>query len=184
MKRARRNPQNNRINKNEKRINSAITARELVVISGDGELLGRMSRDRALDLAESQELDLVEMGMQDGLPLAKIIDYGKYLFKQKKQQSQNRSQTKKADVKSIKLTYKIGAHDLDVRRKQAEKWAKDGNPIKVFLQLRGRENQYEDLAVEKIEEFVASLEDIYRRDEKAKLMKQGNTFNILLYPKK
>lgn len=181
MKRARRQPQQN---KNEKRINHAITARELIVVSSDGEMLGKMSRDAAISLAESKELDLVEMGMQDGLPLAKIIDYGKYLFKQKKQQSQNRSQTKKTDVKAVKLTYKIGAHDLDVRRKQAEKWAKEGNPIKVFLQLRGRENQYEDLAIEKIEEFIVSLDDIYRRDEKAKITKQGNTFNILLYPKK
>ena len=58
----------------------------------------------------------------------------------------------------MKLTYKIGDHDLDVRRNQAEKWAKDGNPMKIFLQLRGRENQYEDLATAKINEFVASME--------------------------
>ena len=96
--------------------------------------------------------------MQDGIPLAKIIDYGKMIFKQQKQQSQNKSNTKKTELKTMKLTYKIGDHDLDVRRNQAEKWAKDGNPIKIFLQLRGRENQYEDLATAKINEFIASME--------------------------
>ena len=170
--------------KNEKRINEAIVARELMVISDTGEPLGKMTRDAALTLAGSQDLDLVEVGMQDGLPLTKIIDYGKFVFKQQKQQSQNKSNTKKTELKTMKLTYKIGDHDLDVRRKQAEKWAKEWNPMKIFLQLRGRENQYEDLAIQKIQEFVASMEDYYRKDEKSKVLKQGNTFNLVLYPKK
>ena len=56
--------------------------------------------------------------------------------------------------------------------------------MKIFLQLRGRENQYEDLAIAKIQEFVASIETFYRKDEKSKVLKQGNTFNLVLYPKK
>lgn len=56
--------------------------------------------------------------------------------------------------------------------------------MKVILQLRGRENQYEDIAVEKIEEFIASVEDFYKQDEKTKIQKHGNTFNIILHPKK
>lgn len=143
-----------------------------------------MSREEALRMAEDQELDLVEVGVQDGVTLTKIVDYGKYLFKQQKQQSQNKSHQKKTELKTMKLTYKIGEHDLDVRRKQAEKWAKEGNPMKVYLQLRGRENQYEDLAIEKIEEFIASLEHCYKKDVSSKVLKQGNTFNIVLYPKK
>lgn len=143
-----------------------------------------MSRDEALRMAEEQELDLVEVGMQEGITMAKIVDYGKYLFKQQKQQSQNKSHQKKTELKTMKLTYKIGDHDLDVRRNQAEKWAKEGNPMKVYLQLRGRENQYEDLAMAKIEEFVNSLEHCYKKDVNSKVQKQGNNFNIMLYPKK
>ena len=170
--------------KNDKRINEAITARELMVISDTWEPLGKMTRDAALTLAGWQDLDLVEVGMQDGIPLTKIIDYGKFVFKQQKQQSQNKSNTKKTELKTMKLTYKIGDHDLDVRRNQAERWAKEWNPMKIFLQLRWRENQYEDLAIAKIQEFVASMEDFYRKDEKSKVLKQGNTFNLVLYPKK
>ena len=166
--------------KNDKRINEAITARELMVISDTWEPLGKMTRDAALTLAGSQDLDLVEVGMQDGIPLTKIIDYGKFVFKQQKQQSQNKSNTKKTELKTMKLTYKIGDHDLDVRRNQAERWAKEWNPMKIFLQLRWRENQYEDLAIAKIQEFVASMEDFYRKDEKSKVLKQGNTFNLVL----
>ena len=84
----------------------------------------------------------------------------------------------------MKLTYKIGDHDLEVRKNQAEKWAKEGNPMKIMLQLKGRENQYEDLAIAKIEEFIASMEEFYKKDTTGKIMKQGTTFNIILYPKK
>ncbi|MDD2694119.1 MAG: translation initiation factor IF-3 [Candidatus Gracilibacteria bacterium] len=170
--------------KNEKRINDAIMAREIIVITETGENLGKMSRDEALQKAEELELDLVEVGVQDGTVMAKVIDYGKFLFKQQKQQSQNKSQAKKTEVKTMKLTYKIGDHDLDIRRKQAESWAKEGHPMKIILQLRGRENQYEDLAMARINEFIASLEDVYKKDVAAKILKQGNNFNVMLYPKK
>lgn len=170
--------------RNEKRINEAISARELIVISDNWESLGKISREEALRIAGEQDLDLVEMWVQDGVTLAKIVDYGKYLFKQQKQQSQNKSHQKKTELKTMKLTYKIGDHDLEVRRKQAEKWAKEGNPMKIILQLRGRENQYEDIAIEKIDEFVASLESCYKKDANSKLQKQGTGFNIILYPKK
>ena len=170
--------------KNEKRINENIQARELIVISDTWESLGKMSRDAALTLAGEQDLDLVEIGMQEWVTMAKIVDYGKHVFKQQKQQSQNKSHQKKTELKTMKLTYKIGDHDLDVRKNQAEKWSKEGNPMKIMLQLKGRENQYEDLAITKIEEFIAWLEPFYKKDTAGKITKQGNTFNIILYPKK
>ena len=58
--------------------------------------------------------------MQDGMPLVKMMDYGKHLFKQQKQQAGSKGNNKKTEVKTIKLTYKIGDHDIDVRRIQAE----------------------------------------------------------------
>jgi translation initiation factor IF-3 len=63
--------------------------------------------------------------MQDGVVLAKIVDYGKFLFKQQKQQSQSKGNQKKTELKTMKLTYKIGDHDLHVRKTQSEKWAKE-----------------------------------------------------------
>ncbi len=170
--------------KNEKRINEAIMAREISVISDEWASLGILSRDEALRKAEELGVDLVEMSIKDGVAVAKLVDYGKYLFRQQKQQSHNKSQSKKTEIKTLKLTYKIGDHDLDVKRTQATNWAKDGHPLKLMLQLRGRENQYEDLARGKINEFMASLDDSYKIDPTNKVLKQGNTFNITLYPKK
>lgn len=170
--------------KNEKRINESIIARELMVISETGEALGKMNRERALDLAWEKDLDLVEVGMQDGIPLVKILDYGKHLYEQQKQQSHNKQNAKKTELKTMKLTYKIGEHDLDIRKKQAEGWAKEGHPMRITLQLRGRENQYETLALGKIEEFIASLDAVYKKDPNMKIMKLWSNFNVTLYPKK
>ncbi len=181
MKRKRRFPQRD---KNEKRINEQITAPRLTVISSGWEHLGEMSRNDAMRMAEDAKLDLVQMGIKQWVPLVKIMDYGKYLYEQKKQQAGRKQNAKKTEVKTMKITYKIGDHDLQVRKKQAEKWAKDWNPMRIFLQLRGRENHYEDIAVEKIKEFVAMMEDSYKQDERSKIQKQWNTFNILLHPKK
>jgi translation initiation factor IF-3 len=165
-----------------RRINEEITAPRLSVISDEGEPLGVLSRDEALALAEEKELDLVEMGIQDGVVLAKVMDYGKFLFKQQKTQSQARSHSKKADVKTLKLTYKIGEHDIEIRRGQALKFGAAGHPLKIELRLRGRENHYGDLATAKMQEFINSLGDAYKLD--AKITRTGNTFSTLLYPKK
>lgn len=170
--------------KNEKRINESIIARELMVISETWEALGKLTRDKALDLAWEKDLDLVEVGMQEGIPLVKILDYGKFLYEQQKQQAHNKQHAKKTELKTMKLTYKIGEHDIDIRKNQAEGWAKEWHPMRITLQLRGRENQYETLAMQKIEEFIHSLDAVYKKDPAQRIMKQGSNFNITLYPKK
>ena len=104
------------------------------------------------------------------------------MFKQQKQQSHNKNQSKKTDVKTLKLTYKIGDHDLEIRKNQAVRFAQDGHPLKIMLQLRGRENQYEQIAQEKIRDFITSLAHVYKQEANTKLLKQGTTFNITLYP--
>lgn len=85
-------------------------------------------------------------------------------------------------MKTIRITYKIGDHDLEVKKKQVAKFAEDGHPLKVSLMLRGRENHYGDLALEKIESFVQSIEEFYTPH--APVKRSGNTFNVLLKVKK
>jgi len=119
-----------------KRINEEIRADRVQVIPEGGEPLGIMSLKEALEKAESMEMDLVEIGMQEGVVLCKIMDYGKFLFKQQKNIAQSRSHSKKADLKTIKLTYKIGDHDLEIRKNQALKFCEAGHPLKIVLQLR------------------------------------------------
>lgn len=167
----------------QRRINDDIVASRLQVISEEGEPLGILSLSEALALAEQKELDLVEMGTKDDMVMAKIMDYGKFLFKQQKTQAQARSNSKKADVKTLKLTYKIGDHDIDIRKNQALKFGAAGHPLKIELRLRGRENHYEAHATEKIKEFMNSIAEVYKL-EGNKVTRAGNTLSTLLYPKK
>lgn len=166
----------------KKRLNDDIRADLVQVITDDGDNLGEMSLSDALHKAREEELDLMEMGQRDNVTIVKMLDYGKYLYKQKKQEQKQKQKGRAPDMKTIRITFKIGDHDLAVKRKQAEKFASDGHPLKVSLMLRGRENHYAEIAHEKIQSFIASLEDIYKAD--APVKRSGNVFNATLKAKK
>jgi len=146
----------------QKRINDDIRADKVKLINETGEPVGIVSLSQAIEMAEKVEMDVVEVGFQEGVVLAKIMDYGKFLFKQQKALAKNKNSSKKNELKTIRLTYTIGDHDMEVRRKQAERFAADGHPLKVTLMLKGRENQYGVAAEAKVNEFVASLEEVYK----------------------
>lgn len=166
----------------DKRINDEIKAPKVKVISSTWEQLWILPTDKALEIAEWEWMDLVEIGEQDWIMLCKIIDYGKFLFKQQKNIAKSKTNSKKTELKTIRLTYKIGDHDLEIRRNQIIKFAKDAHPIKVELRLKWRENQYATQAQEKITSFVNSLEEFYKLDWK--INKAWNTFYVLMHPKK
>lgn len=168
------------MDRDEKRINEEIRASTVEVISAEGEPLGVMPLSRALALAEEAELDLVELSTKDGVVITRLMDYGKYLFKKQKTQNKNRVQSKQAELKTLRLTYAIGDHDMEIRRVQARKFAEHRNPIKVVLQLRGRQNQFDNLAAEKLQAFIDSLADVYKPE--GPVSKTGKVLSVLLQP--
>lgn len=168
--------------KDNKRINREIRAFRVKVIGPTSEQLWVISIDKAIEIAEEAWMDLVEIWEQDWIVLCKILDYGKFLFKQQKNVSKSKVNSKKTELKTIRLTYRIGDHDLEIRRNQAIKFAKDAHPIKIELRLKWRENQYAVQAQEKITSFVNSLEELYKLDWK--ITKSWNTFYVLMHPKK
>jgi translation initiation factor IF-3 len=164
----------------KKRINEQITASRVQVISESGEQLGTMPLNEALSMAREQELDLVEMALRDGVVIAKIIDWQKQLFIEKKNKKKNQATAKKTELKTLRLSYVIGEHDMEIRRNQAEKFAKDGHILRIELPLRGREMRFQDMARTKLQSFVDSIAQIYRIDGPIKFM--GRRFNIQLHP--
>ncbi len=170
------------MDRKQKRINDEIRATQVKLIDTEGEPIGIIPLARAIEMAEEKEMDVVEIGTQDGVVLAKIMDYGKFLFKQQKTLSKNKGGSKKNELKTIRLTYTIGDHDMEVRRKQAERFAAEGHPLKVSLMLKGRENHYGEAAMAKITEFIASIETCYKLDGRA--IRTGNVFSATLTTKK
>jgi len=128
------------------RINSEIRARDVRVISPEGEQLGVMSIRDALNAAMERELDLVEVAPNARPPVCRIMDYGKYRYEQTKQKREAKKKQKVVTVKEVRMTPKIEEHDFQVKTRNAERFLKDGHKVKVSVRFRGREVVHSDLA--------------------------------------
>lgn len=168
----------------ELRVNEKIMAQELMIIDETGANLGTLTREEALRQARERELDLVEVSPKANPPIAKFIDYGSFKYQKEKQERKAKAKQKTTETKTIKLSLRIGKHDLEIRANQAIGFLEDGDKIKIEMQLRGRENQHVDLAKSNIRELV---EDIKSKLSEAKkpalktegdITKQGNRLSL------
>jgi translation initiation factor IF-3 len=152
------------------------------VIGINGEQLGLMPIEKALSLAQEADTDLVEVSPKATPPVCKIMDYGKHLYKIKKQDQQQRKNTKKTEVKGIRLGISTGEHDLEVKRKKAREFIDERNLVKVVIIFKGRELMHKDLGREKMYQFAKSLEDVADIDSPPK--HAGYQTIMVLSPKK
>lgn len=127
------------------------------VIDENGDNLGEISREEALSLAREKELDLIEVAPDARPPVCKILDWGKFQYEQEKEQRKQKAKSKRVSLKEVRLTFKMAAHDLEIRAKQANGFLEEGQKVKVQLFLRGRERAHRQAAIDKINEFVKSL---------------------------
>ena len=136
-------------------INNRIRAREVRLIDETGKNLGVLGLSEALRKAWSRNLDLVQVTEKVEPPICKITDYGKYIYQLEKKEKKARKA--RVELKGIRLKYNISSHDLETRVRQAEKFLKKGNPVRIEMNLRGRERALQDFANEKINQFLEML---------------------------
>ncbi len=129
----------------ELRVNEDIRAREVRVVSADGEQLGILPLKEALRIAREKDLDLVEVAPTAKPPVCKIMDYGKYRYEQSRREREARKRQKVVNVKEIRLTPKIETHDFQVKVRQALKFLEGGDKVKVTVRFRGREIVHAEL---------------------------------------
>ncbi|MEK7219339.1 MAG: translation initiation factor IF-3 [Patescibacteria group bacterium] len=120
------------------RINNQIRATELRVLDSKNKNLGVLSVRDALELAQNQGLDLIEVGPNANPPLAKIMDFGKYKYEVNKKLKKSKAGAKPTETKGIQIKIGTGDHDLELKAKTASKWLKEGHRIRVELFLSGR----------------------------------------------
>ena len=120
------------------RINHQIKAPELRVITAEGENLGVIATDKALAEAKARGLDLIEISPNAVPPVAKIMDYGKYQYDEKKKEKVAKARTQISELKSVQVKIGTGEHDLELKAKKASEWLGEGNRVKVDLYLVGR----------------------------------------------
>lgn len=151
------------------------------VVNHNGEMLGIMSTDEALEIAAQAGMDLVEVAPDERPPVCRIMDYGKFKYEQKKKQAKN-TKTHQVQVKEIRLRPKTGDHDIEFKVKQARQFLADRDKVKVNVMFRGREMAHVDRGREMINEIIASLDDV-AKVEKPPTMEGRKNMTAVLAPK-
>lgn len=169
-------------NRDLPQINERIRFPKIRVIDTDGGQLGILTPQEALSMAEEKELDLVLLTDKADPPVCRIMDYGKYKFEQEKKAKEAKKKQHTADVKEVKMRYKIEEHDYNVRVKQAERFLKDGDKVKATVMFRGREIQHSDLAEDLLKRMATDLEPFGEVQQAPK--KEGRNMMMLISPKK
>lgn len=133
---------------------------EILVIDEEGKNLGVMKTTEALRLTEDRGLDLVEINPKSQPPAVKIVDYSEFKYQKEKEARKQRAHSHTSDIKGVRLSVRIGDHDLAIKREQSLKFLERGDKVKIELILRGREHAKLDLAYEIIKNFIKSIETV------------------------
>lgn len=148
------------------RINGAIRASELRVIGPDGAQIGVLSRAEALSEAEKAGLDLVEVSPQASPPVARIVDWGKFLYQKTKEQQRNRKNSKTVEVKQMRMGLKIGTNDLNIKLKKVRSFLDLGHKVKIMAVFRGREMAHQELGYDLLKRVADELADVAVVDQR------------------
>jgi len=152
----RRRFDNRRVRPDKPNINRNIRAPQVLLIDHENENRGVTDTRDAIGLAEEVGLDLVVVSEGRDHPVAKILDYGKHQYQQKKRQKQSANPT----MKEVKLRPNVDDNDYGIRIERATKWLDKGNHVKFQIRLRGREHQHRDRARELLDRIVQDLEKV------------------------
>ncbi len=137
-----------------------------------------MNFEDALKIAYERSLDLIQVTEKVEPPVCKIMDYGKYIYQLSKKEKQTKP--KGGGLKGVRLSFGISQHDLEVRVRQAEKFLKAGDKVRIEMRLRGREKAMGDFSKEKINKFLGILQGLipYKIEVELKRSPRGLTMII------
>ncbi|CCO07270.1 Translation initiation factor IF-3 [Desulforamulus hydrothermalis Lam5 = DSM 18033] len=151
------------------------------MVDADNNQLGIMSVKEALRLAEERQLDLVEVAPQAKPPVCRIMDYGKFKYEQSKREKEAKKKQRIIQVKEVKLRPRIEEHDYIVKAKNAERFLKDGDKVKVTIMFRGREIVHTELGKKLLDRLAEDLKELCLVERQAKL--EGKNMIMILAPK-
>ena len=169
------------ISKVQHQLNEEITDKEIRLIGENGEQLGIVSGEEALRTAEEQGLDLVKISPQATPPVCKLMNYGKYKFEQSKREKEARKNQHVVEIKEIRMSPGIDTNDLNVKMRNAMKFLKEGNRVKVTVRFRGREMAHTDIGEQLLIRFGEGCAEVANVDKKPKL--DGRFMTLFLSPK-
>ena len=163
------------------RINEQIKSDTVRLISNDGDQLGVVSLQDALNKADNIGLDLVEISPNTNPPVCKILDYGKYIYEKQKLDKKNKKKQHVIHVKEIRVRPNTGDHDLLTKLSRARKFLEAGDKVKITVMYRGREMARQDMGVDTLNRVVDILDDFAEIDKQANM--EGRRLSLILSPK-
>jgi len=145
------------------RVNHQIRAKEVRVLGPEGENIGVLALSAAIERAQNEGLDLIEISPNANPPVAKIMDYGKFSYEQQKKRREAKSKSHTTETKSVQVKIGTGEHDLELKARKAAEWLKEGHRVKVDLFLWGR-YKYMEFAFlkERLERFLKLIPEEYK----------------------
>ena len=173
---------NKRQRENKPRINNQIGVPEVHVVAEDGAKLGVMKTQDAIQLARDQEMDLIEIAPKSKPPVVKIMSFGKFMYEKTKKEKGKKQIIPAQEMKTVRIGLYTGAHDLEVKAKQADRFLKKGHPVRIEMFLRGREKRMKDQAKEQTVAFPNYVSESHIVDGEVKPSPRG--FLIILRPQK
>ena len=164
----------------EHQINDEIRDREVRLINSDGEQLGLVPIQQAQEIAIQKGMDLVKIAPQAKPPVCKIMDYGKFRFEQAKREKEARKNQRVVEIKEIRLTPNIDVGDLNTKVKNACRFLKDGDKVKVSVRFRGREVTHASLGQDLLHRFAELCAECSTVEKQPKL--EGRQMLMFLAP--
>ena len=149
-----------------------------MVIDNEGHQLGVMPTAKALALAEESGFDLVEVFPKSRPSVCRIMDYGQFQYQQSRKSQ--KTNVKKVETKGVRISFKIGQHDLEMRKNQAVKFLSKGDKVKVEMILRGREKKYHQDALQKVKEFIETIKTEQPINIEQEPKKQGGQISAII----
>jgi len=162
------------------RINRDILALEVRVIGSDGSQLGVLRTREAIQVAEDEGLDLVEVAPEAKPPVCKILNYGKFKYKEQKKEAALRKNTGPT-IKEIRLRYSTDKHDLETKIKSAKRFIAEGDKVKFEMRFRGREVVYQEIGKEIFKSVIEQLSEVAVLEESTPLL--GQKMILIFVPK-
>ena len=163
-------------------INEEIKAKEVRVVCEDGESLGIMSSDAALELAYDKGYDLVLMAPQAVPPVCRIMDYGKFRFERDKKEKEAKKKQQIIEVKEIQLSCRIDKHDFETKLKHTQRFLSDGNKVRVVMRFKGREMSHIGMGQEIMQRFREACAELGSVDKDPVL--DGRLLSMVIAPVK
>ena len=150
------------------------------MIGPNGENVGVIPIEKALQMAREAELDLVEVAPGANPPVCRILDFGKFLYERTKKEREARKSQTKIEIKEIRLRPKTNDHHRGFKTRDARRWIQDGMKVRVTVRFRGREIDYPEIAMEDLREIAEQMADIAVVEQAPAI--EGRAMSMVLVP--